>query len=138
MAAASCAEPRMSLWRLELLRLTRTPRALALALVFLVIGLIEPVATRYENRLLGHVGRVRISLPPPTPADGLNSYVSEVTRTSLILVAFTAEAMTFDAHHGLATFLRTRDRPGSWSRPGSRQRRRRGARVRARLARRLV
>jgi ABC-2 type transport system permease protein len=112
MAAPGPAGPRttMNLWRLELLRLTRTPRALAVGLVFLVIGLIEPVATRFENRLLGHVaGRIKVSLPPPTPADGLNSYVSEVTLIGLILVvAFTAQAMSFDTRPGLATFLRTR------------------------------
>jgi ABC-2 type transport system permease protein len=108
--AATASRTTMNLWRLELLRLTRTPRALALGLVFLVIGLIEPVATRYENRLLGHVGgRIKITLPPPTPADGLNSYVSEVTLIGVILaVAFTAQAMSFDTRPGLATFLRTR------------------------------
>jgi ABC-2 type transport system permease protein len=107
---AAAARAQMSLWRLELLRLTRTPRALALGLVFVVIGLIEPVATKFENRLLGHVGgRIKVTLPPPTPADGLNSYVSEVTLIGLILtVAFTAQAMSFDTRPGLATFLRTR------------------------------
>jgi len=100
----------MSLWRLEWLRLVRTPRAVALALLFLATGLVEPGATRFENKLLGHVGGgVRVTLPPPTPADGLNSYVSEATLIGLIVVvAFTAGAMSFDTRHGLATFLRTR------------------------------
>jgi ABC-2 type transport system permease protein len=112
MSAPTIPGPRcgMSLWRLEWLRLTRTPRALALGLVFVVIGLIEPVATKYENRLLGHGGGgVKVTLPPPTPADGLNSYVSEATLIGLILaVAFTAGSMSFDGRPGLATFLRTR------------------------------
>jgi ABC-2 type transport system permease protein len=100
----------MSLWRLEWLRLVRTPRALALAMVFVVIGLVEPVVTRYENDLLGHVGGgVKVTMPPPTPADGVNSYVTEVTLIGLILVvAFAAGAMSFDTKRGLATFLRTR------------------------------
>ena len=124
MAAPAIPGPRpvMSLWRLEWLRLTRTPRALALGLVFVVIGLIEPVATKFENRLLGHVGGgVKVTLPPPAPADGLNSYVSEATLIGLILaVAFTAGAMSFDARPGLATFLRTGPAPsGSWWPPGS-------------------
>jgi ABC-2 type transport system permease protein len=108
--AVSALRTGMSLWRLEWLRLTRTPRALALGLVFVVIGLIEPVATKFENRLLGHVGGgVKVTLPPPTPAVGLNSYVSEATLIGLILVvAFTAGAMNFDTRPGLATFLRTR------------------------------
>jgi ABC-2 type transport system permease protein len=100
----------MSLWRLEWLRLVRTPRALALGLVFVVIGLLEPIVTRYENYLLGHVGGgVRVTMPPPTPADGVNSYVTEVTLIGLILVVvFAAEALSFDTRRGLATFLRTR------------------------------
>jgi ABC-2 type transport system permease protein len=100
----------MSLWRLEWLRLIRTPRALALGLVFVVIGLVEPVFTRYENDLLGHVGGgVRVTMPTPAPADGVNSYVTEVTLIGLILVvAFAAGALSFDTRRGLATFLRTR------------------------------
>jgi ABC-2 type transport system permease protein len=100
----------MGLWRLEWLRLVRTPRALALGLVFVFIGLFEPVVTRYENDLLGHVGGgVRVTMPLPTPADGVNSYVTEVTLVGLILVvAFAAGALSFDTRRGLATFLRTR------------------------------
>lgn len=100
----------MSLWRLEWLRLVRTPRALALGAVFVAIGLIEPVVTRYESALLAHVGNgVQVSGPPPTPADGLNGYVSEIAFVGLILVVIlTASAFSFDARPGLSTFLRTR------------------------------
>lgn len=100
----------MSLWRLEWLRLVRTPRALALGAVFVAIGLIEPVVTRYQNVVLAHVGNgVRVSAPPPAPADGLNGYVSEVAFVGLILVVIlTASAFSFDARPGLSTFLRTR------------------------------
>lgn len=100
----------MNLWRLEWLRLTRTPRAIAVCAVFLFIGFIEPVATKYENDLIGHLGHAaRISLPPPTPADGLNSYVTEITLVGLIVVvAVAAGALCFDTRHGISTFLRTR------------------------------
>jgi len=100
----------MSLWRLEWLRLVRTPRAISLAAVFLVIGLVEPVVTKYEAKIFAHVGNgVRISAPPPTAADGVNSYVSEVLLVGLILVVvLAAVALTFDASQGQAIFLRTR------------------------------
>ncbi|HUA39962.1 MAG TPA: hypothetical protein VMA32_00215 [Streptosporangiaceae bacterium] len=100
----------MTLWRLEWLRMVRTPRALALGAVFVAVGLIEPVVTRYESTLFAHVGNgVRISAPPPTPADGLSGYVSEIGFVGLILVVIlTASAFSFDARPGLATFLRTR------------------------------
>jgi ABC-2 type transport system permease protein len=107
--AAAPTRP-MNLWRLEWLRLTRTPRAIAVCAVFLFIGLIEPVATRYENDLIGHLSRgARISMPPPTPADGLNSYVSEITLVGLIIVVtLAAGALSFDTRHGISTYLRTR------------------------------
>jgi ABC-2 type transport system permease protein len=102
--------PALGLWRLEWLRLTRTPQAVALLAVFVACGLIEPVLTRYERQLFGHLGNgVRVTGPPPTPADGLSGYVSEVTFVGLILVVLlAAAAFGFDARPGLATFLRTR------------------------------
>jgi ABC-2 type transport system permease protein len=100
----------INVWRLEWRRLYRTPRAIALGVVFLAIGLIEPVVTKYENRLFAHVGNgVRITAPPPTPADALNSYASEVFLIGLILVVVLAAGpFTFDSSPGLSTFLRTR------------------------------
>jgi ABC-2 type transport system permease protein len=106
---------RMNLWRLEWLRLIRTPRAISLAVVFVAIGLIEPVVTKYESKIFEHVGNgVKITAPPPSPADGLNSYVSEAMLIGLILVVvLAAGALTFDVSHGRAIFLRTRV-SGSW------------------------
>jgi ABC-2 type transport system permease protein len=100
----------MNLWRLEWLRLTRTPRAIALGSVFVFIGLIEPIVTRYLRDIVGHLSHgARISLPLPSPATGLNSYVSEITLVGLIIVvAVAAGALTFDTRPGISTFLRTR------------------------------
>ena len=105
----------MSLWRLEWLRLVRTPRAISLAVVFVAVGLIEPVVTKYQSKIFARVGNgVKIIAPPPTPADGLNGYVSEVALVGLILVVvLAAGALTFDANKGRAIFLRTRV-AGSW------------------------
>jgi ABC-2 type transport system permease protein len=106
---------RMNLWRLEWLRLVRTPRAISLAILFIAIGLVEPVVTKYQNTILAHVGKgVHITAPPPTAADGLNAYVSEVTLIGLILVVvLAAGAFAFDSSPGLAVFLRTRA-SGAW------------------------
>ncbi len=101
MASAQAARTRrMNLWRLEWLRLARTPRGLALGAVFLVFGLVEPVFTRYQSQLLGRVtGGVRITFPAPTPTAALSSYVSQVTGIGLIVVVvIAAGAFTFDAH----------------------------------------
>ncbi len=101
---------RMNLWRLEWLRLTRTPRALALTALFVFFGLLEPAVARYQSEIFQHVGGgVTITFPPATPAQGISGYNSELTGVGLIVVvAIAASALTFDAHPGLATFLRTR------------------------------
>lgn len=100
----------MSLWRLEWLRLVRTPRALALGAVYVAFGLIEPVITKYQSKLFGRLTHgVKISFPPATPAQGLGSYVNELSGIGLIVVvAIAAGTFSFDSRHGLATFLRTR------------------------------
>ena len=105
----------MNLWRLEWLRLRRTPRALTMAAVFAFFGLLQPILTKYQSLLLGHVGNgVRISFPPATPAAGVSGYFGELAGTGLIVVVvIAAGAFTFDTHHGLAIFLRTRV-TGSW------------------------
>jgi ABC-2 type transport system permease protein len=106
----SAPTARMSLWRLEWLRLTRTPRAIALAAIFLFIGFVEPVGAKFENDLISRIGHgPKVTLPPPTPADGLSSYVGEVTVIGVVVVvAVAASALSFDARKGLAIFLRTR------------------------------
>ena len=100
----------MNLWRLEWLRLKRTPRALTMAAVFVFFGLLQPILARYQSQLFSHVGNgVRISFPPATPAAGVSGYFGELAGTGLIVVVvIAAGAFTFDAHHGLAIFLRTR------------------------------
>jgi len=106
---------RMNLWRLEWLRLKRTPRALTMAAVFVFFGLLQPILTKYQSQLLSHVGNgVRVTFPPATPAAGVSGYFGELAGTGLIVVVvIAAGAFTFDAHHGLAIFLRTRV-TGSW------------------------
>lgn len=115
MTSVTAAPRRMNLWRLEWLRLVRTPRAVSLGAVYLATGLIEPVATRYASVLLAHVARgTVVSLPKPTAAQALSSYVSEATVIGLIvLVAVAASAYNFDARPGLSAFFRTRV-PGMW------------------------
>jgi len=105
----------MNLWRLERLRLTRTPRAIALTAVYLLIGLAEPLLAKYQSQLIRNVGNgIRIDMPPPTPADGLKGYISQASVIGLILVVvLAAGALAIDARHGQAVFLRTRA-TGTW------------------------
>jgi ABC-2 type transport system permease protein len=109
-SGAALSPRRMNLWRLEWLRLIRTPRALAFGAVFLATGLIEPAATRYASTIFAHVGKgVHVSAAAPTAADGLGSYVTEITLAGLLIVVIlTASAFSFDSRPGLSAFLRTR------------------------------
>src|SRR5947209_20392174 len=101
---------RMNPWRLEWLRLTRSPRGLVLLLVYLFFGFTGPLLVKYLNQLakLGSSG-VQIIAPPPKPADGIVNFVSQSSQTGLlVLIVVVAGALSYDAHRGLATFYRTR------------------------------
>lgn len=100
----------MSSWRLEWLRITRTPRAIALGAVYLFFGLLGPVTAKYLQQIVNRVqSGVQVIVAPPVPKDGIANYISQVSQTGLIVViVITAGALTFDARPGLSTFLRTR------------------------------
>jgi ABC-2 type transport system permease protein len=117
--AAAARRPRggripMSAWRLEWLRLTRSPRWLALAGVYVFFGLLEPVMTRYMQQIVSRVGSgVKVVLPAPTPAAAITGYVNQAGQTALVVVVVVAAAaLSFDARPGLSLFLRTR--AGMW------------------------
>jgi ABC-2 type transport system permease protein len=100
----------MTPWRLEWLRLIRTPRGISLAAVYLLFGLLGPVTARYMADIVAHVqSGVTIIVPPPTPKDGITQYVSQVSQTGLVVVVVVAAgALAFDSRRGISTFLRTR------------------------------
>jgi len=111
-AAAPAARPPkpMSAWRLEWLRMTRTPRAITLGATYLVFGLLGPVTARYAQEIFNRIeSGVQVIMPAPAPKDGIANYIGQVSQTGLIVVVvITAGALAFDARRGLSTFLRTR------------------------------
>jgi ABC-2 type transport system permease protein len=100
----------MNPWRLEWLRMTRTPRALSLFGVYLAFGLLGPVLAKYMSDLVKHAQNgMTIIVPPPVPRDGIADYVDQVAQTGLVVVVVVAAgALTFDGRRGISTFLRTR------------------------------
>lgn len=102
----------MSLWRLEWLRLTRTGRWLVLVGVYVFFGVTGPLTARYIQDILSRFGGesgVQLTLPPPTPVDGLAQYVGNAAQLGLLAVlAIAAACLAFDANPEAAAFLRTR------------------------------
>lgn len=99
-------------WRLEWLRLIRTPRAICLAAVYVFLGLLGPLTARYLSQILSHAGatgNLTITVAPPRPVDGISAFTGQANQAGLIVVVVvTAGALAFDARRGISVFLRTR------------------------------
>jgi ABC-2 type transport system permease protein len=104
----------LTVWRVEWLRLVRTRRLLALVIVFMFFGFVEPLGARYTQQLVDSAGsaqQIKITVPPPVPADGINGYVGDAMLIGLIVsVIVAAFACAIDAKPALAVFYRTRAR----------------------------
>ncbi len=105
----------MSPWRLEVLRLTRTKKWAALVGVYVAFGLVGPLTARYIKEILSRVGSADgtvITVPDPTPADGMVQFVSNASQIgTLVVVIVAAGALAFDAIPEMGVFLRTRVSP---------------------------
>jgi ABC-2 type transport system permease protein len=100
----------VTLWRLELLRLTRTNRWMILVGVFAFFGALGPVTARYLADIMGRFGGdIEVVLPDPTPLDGLVQYLSNASQIGLLaVVVVAAAALAVDARPEAAAFYRTR------------------------------
>jgi ABC-2 type transport system permease protein len=103
----------MTLWKLEILRLVRTRRIVALAGVYVFFGLLGPLTARYLAEIFdiagGELEGATIVLPDPTPVDGMIQYVSNAAQIgTLVAVVIAAGALAFDAIPEMGVFLRTR------------------------------
>jgi ABC-2 type transport system permease protein len=103
----------VTLWRLELLRLVRTRRVIALFGVFVFFGIVGPLTARYLSDIIdfagGELEGATIQLPPPTPPDGMTQYVSNAAQIgTLVAVVVAAGALAFDSIPEMGVFLRTR------------------------------
>lgn len=100
----------MNVWTLELLRLWRTKRWLALLAAFTIFGFLGPIMARYISELIGSTaGNLTIIIPPPIPADGFTNYIKNSMQVGLIVaVVVAAGALAIDAKTGLSIFYKTR------------------------------
>ncbi|MEO8107377.1 MAG: hypothetical protein ABI720_08665 [Actinomycetes bacterium] len=102
----------LSAWRLEWLRLVRSPRLASLVAVYLFFGLLGPVTARYMSKILERAeSNLTIIAGEPRPVDGMTNFISQANQTGLVVVIVVAAgALAFDARRGVSTFLRTRTR----------------------------
>jgi ABC-2 type transport system permease protein len=105
----------VNLWRLELLRLTRTHRWLLVFGIYLFFAVVGPLTARYFNAIIERFGgdEFSIVMPDPRPVDGLLQFLDNGGLFGLLaLVVIGAGALALDARPEIAAFLRTRtDRP---------------------------
>jgi ABC-2 type transport system permease protein len=100
----------MGPWRLEVLRAWRTRRLIALAATFVLLGLGGPILAYYLPELVKHnASGVQVTVPPPTPADGITDFAQNIAQLgTLVVVIVAAASLAIDARPGLAVFYRTR------------------------------
>ncbi len=103
----------MTLWRLEILRVLRTRRWLALTSVYVIFGLLGPITAKYLPDILkaagGNASGVTFTFPDPVPSDGFVQYVSNAVQIgTIVAVVVAAGALAFDAIPEMGVFLRTR------------------------------
>lgn len=101
----------MTLWRLELLRLIRTRRALVLGAVFAFFGLVGPLTARYLAEIIDRFGgdEMTVIVPDAVPADGIVQFASSAQQIGLLVaVVVAAGALTLNAVPEMSVFLRTR------------------------------
>jgi ABC-2 type transport system permease protein len=107
---------RMNLWRLEVLRLTRTHRWTILLGVYAFFAVTGPLMAAYFNELMAHFGgEVTVIAPDPRPVDGLGQFIGNAAQLGVLaVVVVAARALAFDARPEIAAFLRTRvERPST-------------------------
>ncbi|HVM21390.1 MAG TPA: hypothetical protein VM307_15630 [Egibacteraceae bacterium] len=102
----------MTLWRMEIARLLRTRRIVALGFVYLFFGFVGPLTARYMEQIIARFGGgMAVDVPPPTPADGILQFASNAQQIGLLVVLVVAAgALAFDARPEIGLFLRTRVR----------------------------
>lgn len=104
----------MNLWRLELLRLTRTHRWMILVGVYLFFAVTGPLTAAYFNEIMANFGGdITVIAPEPRPSDGLEQFIGNAGQLGLLaLVVVGAGSLAVDARPETAAFLRTRvERP---------------------------
>ncbi|WP_436776824.1 hypothetical protein [Yinghuangia sp. YIM S09857] len=102
----------LGLWRLEVLRVTRTRRWLLLLIAYPLLGAAGPLVVRHLDRILEVLGADGADPPDDMGApEGMAAYVVASGQIGLfVALGIAAAALAVDHRPGLAAFYRTRTR----------------------------
>ena len=101
----------MGIWYLEILRIWRTRRIIALTAVFLIVGIGDPLLVHFLAKLIANSSKngVTVIAPTPTPASSIAAFGGSVAQLgTLVTVVVGAATLTIDSRPALAAFYRTR------------------------------
>lgn len=104
----------MSVWRVEILRVVRTRRLLALLVLYVFLGASGPLIVAYAKQLFDRLSGgapVRITVLRAVPADGILSYYKSAMQLGLVgSIVVAGLALSLDDRAGLSVYYRTRTR----------------------------
>ena len=102
----------MGVWRLELIRMWRTKRIVALVAPFVLLGLAGPIALHYLPELIKAGSQPEVQglvIPKARPVQGIANLGSNVSSIGTLLVAIVAAAtLGVDSNRAIAAFYRSR------------------------------
>jgi ABC-2 type transport system permease protein len=101
----------MTLTRLEVLRMVRTHRWMALFGIYVFFGVTGPLTARYLNEIIEYFGTgdIVFEAPDPQPIDGIAQFIGNASQLGLLAVVLVAAAaLAVDARPEVAAFLRTK------------------------------
>ena len=100
----------MTLWRLEVLRLTRTHRWTIIVGVYVAFAVIGAFSARFMGEIMTNFATdIVVEVPDPRPVDGVGQFLGNVTQIGLLaIVIVAAGSLTVDARTEVAAFLRGR------------------------------
>lgn len=90
-----------------------TYRMLIAVIILLLLGLSAPILTKLTPDLLQNLGgRIKITIPPQTAADALNSYLKNMTQLPALMIILLAMGCIADERsHGTAVTVLTKPVP---------------------------
>lgn len=104
----------LSIWRVELLRVVRTRRLLALLSLYAFLGISGPLVAAYAQEIFTHLSTsatIQVTVAAPRPADGVLGYHRSAMQLGLVAcIVVTGLALSLDARPALSVFYRSRAR----------------------------